>query len=248
MAGVVTQQCCVAPVLAEQGWSDMSPSWLAVGLCVIMETPCIIIGHDVHECGSFIHQWNEILTNFPSCLVQHFCEWMGNHMWCIFLCHQILSKDGMAACIWYLPCCGSIIDNLMKNSVYSALHFTDHLWCMYFSQKITPFVILKQRTLLEQTLPLQLSASTKPVVTTWCSISSIANTTWYYLITPVSTLLIFCGMSCDEHSITVFLNFHNYSYLNQMVVGYGHQHHWHSFSCTKLLQNGSTNPLTFWIS
>jgi hypothetical protein len=26
MAGVVTQQCCVLPVIAEQGWSDMSPS------------------------------------------------------------------------------------------------------------------------------------------------------------------------------------------------------------------------------
>jgi len=26
MVGVVTQQCCVSPVLAEQGWSDMSPS------------------------------------------------------------------------------------------------------------------------------------------------------------------------------------------------------------------------------
>lgn len=156
MAGVVTQQCCVSPVLAEQGWSDTSPSWLTIDLHVVQETPCLVIGNDVmHKCAIVIRRWNEILTNFSSSLVQHFFEWMGNHMWYTLWCHHIRNKDGMAACIWYLHCCGNIIDILLRNSVYSALHFTDHL---YFSQKITLYVILQQlRTLLKQTLPLQLS-------------------------------------------------------------------------------------------
>jgi len=51
-AGVVTQQCCVSPVLAEQGWSDMSPSWLTIDLRVVQETPCLVIGNDVvHDVG-----------------------------------------------------------------------------------------------------------------------------------------------------------------------------------------------------
>jgi len=133
-----TQQCCVSLVLAEHGWNDMSPSWLTIDLCIVRETPYLVIGNGVmHECGIVIHSWNEILTNFPSCLVQHFFEWMGNHMWCTLWYRQILNKDGMAACIWYLHCCGNIIDILMMISVYSALHFTDYLCCMYFSQKIT---------------------------------------------------------------------------------------------------------------
>ena len=159
MAVVVTQQCCVLPVLTEQGWSDVSP------LVCLSNMPC-------HWWWCYAQMWdchpqkNEILTNFPSCLVQHCCEWMGNHMWCTLWCHQILSKDGMAACIWYLHCCGDIIDSLMKNFVYSALHSADHLCCMYFFQKITLYVILQQlRTLLEQILPLQLSASAEAVVT-----------------------------------------------------------------------------------
>jgi hypothetical protein len=134
-------------------------------------------------------------------------------------CHQILNKDGMAACMWYLHCCGNIIDILMRNSVYSALHFTDYLCYMYFSQKTTLYVVLQQlRTLLKQTLPLQLSASAKVVAMlqprlwlpyTWYSISYIADTTLYYLITPAITLLIFGGASHDEYSVAVFLNFHN---------------------------------------
>lgn len=145
----------------------MSPSWLTIDLHVVHETPCLVIGNDVmHGCGIVIHRWNEILTKLPSCLVQHFFEWMGNHMWCTLWCHQILNKDDIAPCIWYLHCCGIVIDILMRNSVYSAQHYKDHLWCMYFSQKITLCVILQQLcTLLKQTLPLQLSASAKAVVT-----------------------------------------------------------------------------------